>query len=236
MSKLVLWGTSIGKGVVYDEHRRRYALAKDRCANVMTAAGLQVENHARMGATIRDGMADLMETETHAGDIAVLEYGGNDCDLDWQAVSDHPDIRQEGKTPLAAFQELLNEFIRRVRARGMQPVLVNPPPLLSHRYYEWVSQNRDADAIARYLGDIENIARWHERYARVIERTARLQRCPLADFRGLFLDQPHMEDFICLDGIHPNENGQRLMGQHVCDALLHPHTGECLLVLPDQNG
>lgn len=232
MSKLLLWGTSIGKGVVYDENRRRYALAKDRCANVMTAAGLQVENHSRMGATIRDGLSDFMETETRPGEIAVLEYGGNDCDLDWQVVSDHPECRQEGKTPLSAFQELLTEFVRRVRARGMQPVLVDPPPLVSRRYYEWVCQNRDADAIARYLGDIENIARWHERYARVIERTARQQGCLLADLRGLFLDQPHMEELICLDGIHPNENGQRLMGQRVCGALRSPRTDAGVLVLP----
>lgn len=210
-----LWGDSIGKGVVYDENRRRYCLAKDRCSALITAAGIKLENHARMGATVADGYADFCETETMPGDVAAIEFGGNDCDLDWNAVAEHPEVFHDGKTPLADFRALLSMFIRQAEQRHMSPMLVTPPPLISSRYYDWVCKGRDGEKILAYLGDVEHIYRWQERYAQVVREVAWKEDVPLLDLRAVFLDQPNLTQLYCLDGIHPNAQGQELMAKAV---------------------
>ena len=104
MKTIVLWGDSIGKGVIYSEERNRYCLAKDRCTNLLQQAGLSIECNARMGATITEGYRQYLDTEARPGDIAVIEFGGNDCDPDWDEVDSDPDSFHDGRTPIALFR------------------------------------------------------------------------------------------------------------------------------------
>lgn len=213
--KVYLWGDSIGKGVVYDEQRARYCLTQDRCTALLARAGIAMDSHARMGATLRDGYADFCQTETQPGGVAVIEFGGNDCDLDWQAVSEHPEVFHDGRVPLAEFEALLAQFIAEVRQRALTPVLVTPPPLISQRYFAWVSRGRDAERIRQYLGDVEHIYRWQERYAQAVREAAWQAHAPLMDMRQVFLAQPYLPELICLDGIHPAPQAHALMARAV---------------------
>lgn len=61
---IYLWGDSIGKGVIYNPERKRYCLAQHRCSKALSAAGLNLDNHAQMGATVLDGFEDFCQTET----------------------------------------------------------------------------------------------------------------------------------------------------------------------------
>ena len=216
---IVLWGDSIGKGVIYNETRRRYCLAKDRCIALLQAAGLKIENNARMGATIGEGYRDFCETEAKPGDIVVIEYGGNDCDPDWDAVAADPTVFHDGKTPLPVFRDTLRRFILDARDRGLRPMAVVPPPLEADRYYRWVSKGRDGRQILRYLVDVQHIYRWQERYANAVREVARKLDCPVIDLREPFLDAADLPSLICEDGIHPNEAGQQLMARTIEAAL-----------------
>ena len=224
---IILWGDSIGKGVVYSEERKRYMIAKDRCVNLLRAAGLDIESHAVMGATIADGYEQFLESETKPGSHLVIEYGGNDCDPDWDAVAREPECFHDGRTPLAQFRALLGQFIEAGRQRGLRPVLAVPPPLDAQRYFRWISQQRSAERILRYLGDVQHIYRWHERYVLAIHDVARAYDCPELDLRSPFLDARFMPGLICRDGIHPNEAGQRLMADTALSVLgLHSHEAD----------
>ncbi len=97
------------------------------------------------------------------------------------------------------------------KTAGLTPILVTPPPLVSKRYFDWVSRNLNADRILAYLGDVEHIYRWQERYALMIRNVAREQGVRLLDIRDAFLAQPRMTDLICIDGIHPNEKGHAML-------------------------
>ena len=124
---LSVWGDSIAKGVIFDEARGRYAVLKDSClSRLAREKGVFVENHSVMGQTSENALERMRGEDLKPGEIAVIEYGGNDCDLDWQAVSDHPEIPQFGKVPLAKFAQNLKELVRRVSASGAEPVLVTP--------------------------------------------------------------------------------------------------------------
>ncbi len=214
-----LWGDSIGRGVVYNEARGRYCLAGERCERILQACGVPLENHARMGATIREGYADFAASETRPGDVAVIEYGGNDCDLDWDEVASRPSAVHEARTPLDEFAEMLRLFAREAQSRGMSAVMVLPPPLHSGRFFRWVSQNLDADAVLGYLGDVEHIGRWHESYVDAIREAARDTGSGLLDLHGPFLQARNFPGLMCQDGMHPNEAGQELMARVALAAL-----------------
>ena len=218
-NSFVLWGDSIGKGVVYSPERGRYCLTPERCARLVSDKGIRLTSYARFGATIREGFADFLKEKTEPGSAVLIQYGGNDCDLDWQAVSEHPDVFHDGKTPLHEFGLLLRRFAQETRARGGLPVLVLPPPLYSARYFAWVSRGRNQDAILRYLGDVEHIGRWHGTYVEAIRAAARDTDSPLLDFNTPFLRAMNYPALMCEDGIHPSREGQRLMAETALEKL-----------------
>lgn len=218
-TKYYLWGDSIGKGVVFDPERGRYCLTPARCAQAVRTGGVNLVSFARFGATVGEGLRDFEEEETEPGGIVLIQYGGNDCDLDWQAVSDAPEVFHDGKTPLAEFGRLLRQFAQSARARGLSPVLVLPPPLYSRRYFEWVCQGRDEAAILQYLGDVEHIGRWHACYVEEIRAAAADTDSRLLDFYSPFLRAMNFPELMCRDGIHPSAAGQTLMAQTVLEIL-----------------
>ena len=124
INSVSVWGDSIGKCIVFDEARGRYAICKDNYAAHLKAGGVTVENHSVMGYTVCQ--AQLAEKDMRPGGVAAIEFGGNDCDLDWKAVSENPDIYHEARTPIALFKDKLAEMVKKARAFDMRAVLVVP--------------------------------------------------------------------------------------------------------------
>ena len=217
--KIYLYGDSIGQGVIWDEARGRYRLAPARCVRVLEQAGVPVENHARMGMTARKGLELFLAEPPAEEGLLVIEFGGNDCDLDWNALQCAPEEPLPAKTPLHEFETLLDAFVREGRLRGHTPVLVTPPPLHCRRYFDWVCRGRNAAALLRGIGDVEHIYRWEERYARAVTKAARRNVCPCLDLREPFLDSSRFPELICADGIHPTGEGQELMARTALQAL-----------------
>ena len=209
---LSIWGDSIAKGVVFDEQRGRYAVCRDNCVSRLSRdAGVDVENFSVMGNTTEQGLRRMEGQPLKPGNLAVIEFGGNDCDLDWAAACEHPEVEQRGRVPLEACGENLRAMVRRVRDGGMIPALVTPPPLVAQRYFDWVSRKLDKARILSYLGDVEHIYRWQERYALMIRRVAARENAMLLDVRDWFLSQARFTDLMCVDGIHPNARGHELL-------------------------
>ena len=214
INALHIWGDSIGKGIIFDESRGRYAIARDRWSvQVQETLGITVKTHAHMGATSADGLVDLMDKAEIAGSLIAIEFGGNDCDLNWPEISQDPGRLHEARVPIEAFRKNLEAFIAKVRKLGARPLLITPPPLDAQRYFAWVTRNLNADAVLAYLGDVQHIYRWHERYANAIRDVARQTRCELFDLRDVFLAQHNLPSFLCIDGIHPNEKGHALIAR-----------------------
>ena len=220
--KVIVWGDSVAKGVVYDEARGRYVLSPTTAAAIAgEQLGLEIVNRSRMGATVAEGermmQADLARGLT--ADMAIIEYGGNDCDFDWRAISEAPDAAHDPKTPAPLFAEKLRGMIATVADAGIEPMLVTLPPIVSGRYFDFISRGLDAGHILRWLGDKDHIYRYHERYSVMISRIARECGCRLLDLRGEFLALWNSERLFCFDGIHPNEEGQRFMGDAIVRAI-----------------
>jgi len=212
LSGLCVWGDSIAKGIVFDENRGRYAVCRENCLTKLGREyGLTISNYSVMGQTSENGLTRMRPQDLKPGQVAVVEYGGNDCDLDWKAVSENPSLRQDGKVPLEQFGKNIIEMILRVREAGMKPLLVTPPPLVAQRYFEWVAKDLNRENILRYLGDIQAIYDWQKAYADRVRDIADDMRVRLLDIRSKLLDSGNYAELMCVDGIHPNEKGHALI-------------------------
>lgn len=235
-TEIHVWGDSLARGVVYNDQRGRYAISTERFSTRLQATlGCKVENHSIMGATVIEGFAMFEKSNPAPGALCVVEYGGNDCDLDWAAVAAHPDAPREGKVPLRLFEETLTTFVHTIRQRGMKPLLVTPLPLHAQRYFNWVTRGLDAEAVLQALGDVNHIYRWQERYSIAVRRVSQATHCRLFDARDVMLSQPNYENLMCVDGIHPNDAGHRLLAdatilqsKHDPDRLEQTAAGEAL--------
>jgi hypothetical protein len=91
--------------------------------------------------------------------------------------------------------------------------LVTPPPLDAQRFFNWVTKGLDAEAVLRYLVDVQNIYRWQERYAIAVRDVALETGCDIFDLRDVFLARMDVADLISLDGMHPNTKGHMLIAE-----------------------
>lgn len=170
-----------------------------------------------MGRTITKGheilTKDLAKDATN--DIAIIEFGGNDCDFNWTEVSEDPTAEHIPSTPLNIFEMQLLEMIARLKKLDIKPILMTLPPLHAKRYFEFITRNGlNKDNILQFLGgDVEMIYRWQERYSNTISRIAAETGSHIIDVRDSFLAEFHYENLLCADGIHPNEAGHIVMSQ-----------------------
>ena len=117
---------------------------------------------------------------------------------------------------LAQFTALYQQAIARLRALDIRPVLITLPPVCAGRYFRWITRSGlNAGAILRWLGDVEAIYRYQERYSRTLETLARDSGCLCVDLRGALLQNRQLEPYYCDDGIHPNEAGQQVLHRAV---------------------
>lgn len=215
----VVWGDSLARGVIFDEKRGRYSIAPCPAADLVAQElGIDITNRSRMGLTTTQGM-QMMEKDLEKGlhaDAAVLEFGGNDCDFDWKAISEAPDQDHQPKTPAIQFEKNMRSMIEKVQQAGMEPVLVNLPPINAERYFHFLSKGGLSQGnILRWLGETFQIYRYQERYSMIVTRIAQECGCRLLDIRSAFLNIWNSAPFLCHDGIHPTAQGQELIGKTI---------------------
>ena len=215
-SEIQIWGDSLAVGITYDERRNRYAISKERCTNRLSESlHCKVVNNAKMGATVLDGLERFANAKPVEGALCVVEYGGNDCNLDWQRLSDDPNAEPLAKVELSVFTQKLEEFIRKIEAGGMKAVLVTPLPLHAERFFDWVSQGLNRESIRHALGDIQTIYSWQERYTIAVRKVAQKMGTPLIDLRDAMLANNRYPFLICKDGMHLRDEGYRYLSDYL---------------------
>ena len=216
-----VWGDSIGKGVMFDTARNRHVICRDSYEAYLKNSGVDVRNYSVMGCTAPRGVELMTENRLNAGGIAVIEFGGNDSDLDWKAVCDDPDTAAENvvKVTIPDFKKALMAMVDKARQFGLKPILSTPIPVIADRYFEWISKPLDREKILDYLGAAEYIYRWQERYDIAVREIAALAGVKLFDIRTRFLQERRIGDFMSIDGIHPNAKGHELIKDTVLEYL-----------------
>ncbi len=219
--RIVLWGDSLGRGVVWNDARARYAYAPESAAVVAgEALGLQVENHSKFGRTAPEGL-ELMTRELAEGvdcDAAVIEFGGNDCNFDWAAVSAAPEGEHLPATTPETFRKTLSEMVQLLKNRGIRPILMTLPPIDARRYFRFLCGSKLNPAnVLKWLGDVQQIYRFQELYSHIIEQVSFRMQSELIDLRAQCLQEhAYVTSMLCADGLHLNPLGQRFAGECIC--------------------
>ena len=188
MKKLKIYGDSILKGVMYSEELKRYRLYGYRF-DELAARGVEVENNCKMGATVDKGFEIMRDTLSDCGKdtVVVMEFGGNDCDYNWKAVSENPDIPHFCNTPEDKFIETYRKAIKYALDRGADVRVCTLVPIESGKFMDWITRGLSYDTILGWLGDVNMLARWQEYYSRLSERVAAEAGVPVLDLRTAFL-------------------------------------------------
>ena len=215
-----IFGDSVGKGVVLSD-AGRYASGSPDINSLTGRDDITLKNYSRFGFVTEKTLwlIEKCGDEIASSDAVFIEVGGNDCDFDWQSISETPDEEHLCKTPPALFEKIYTELLKKAKSFGKKVFALNLPPIVAARYLKNISQRAGvcAENVLKWLGSVETIYRYQEMYSIMVEKIARAVDVALIDIRSAFLSDHHYENFICEDGIHPNSKGYELIYKSVIE-------------------
>lgn len=216
---VTIYGDSILKGILLENGR--YTINREWEKRFCERFPVRLTNRSRFGCTIKKALGLIRkdsEKPCAEEEIALLEFGGNDCDYDWAEIARDPARDYDCKTPPETFCEEYREAIRMIRRSGRTPVLVTLPPIHSERYLRFICRDGlDRNNILSWLGDVDAIYRWQEKYSDMVTALAAQENVRLIDLRAAFLrDGRSPEELLCADGIHPSRSGQGVIYDALC--------------------
>ena len=221
METIAAFGDSVLKGVIYENEHYRVADTSFQkiCED---SFGITVENKARFGSTITRGEKifekNLELIRECSGQYVILEFGGNDCDFNWKEISEDPDRKHLPMSTIENFTSTYMEIINSIQDMGKIPVLLSLPPIDSTRYFRHISRGLSGENILKWMrNDKQYITNWHERYNIEIFKMAINCQVPVIDITSIFLEKKNYSRYLCEDGIHPNEEGHKLIAKAIED-------------------
>lgn len=226
MKKLEIFGDSILRGVVFSTEENKYQLCADHQYASVANLGVEVHNHSKMGATVEKG-AKILEKRLEDIDsdtTVLLEFGGNDCDYDWQAISEDPAGHFLPHTPEEKFVCAYKSLIDKIKEKGAKVYLATLAPIDCNKYMRWITHGRSYENVLRWLGDVPHLARWQAYYNQLVENIAASLGCPLIDLRAALQQQEeNTTELICADGIHPTQAGHDIIHNQLCKLVSEQH-------------
>jgi lysophospholipase L1-like esterase len=214
--KITVFGDSIGKGIT-TESGRPVVMKNSAVSLTEGAFGLSIDNRSVFGQSLKRLMERkqieryLSTLDTSKRNVAVLELGGNDADFDWRKVAQAPNEFHDSHTSVKEFSRLYKEAIEILQDAQVRVVACTIVPIDSKRFFDNViGMVADKEKVLEFFyGDFNTIHRHQEMFNNEILKNAYAHGLPVIDLREKFLQSNVFDDLMCLDGIHPNQMGQR---------------------------
>lgn len=213
------FGDSVLKGVIKENDK--YKVSKNSFANICEKIlGVKVENKAKFGSTITVGEKSIEKNidviKQSNSKYVIMEFGGNDCDFKWSEISKNPEEEHSAKSKIGEFKKVYTELIKKMQDINKIPVLLSLPPIDARRYFDTVSKGLNSINILKWMnGDKQFITNWHERYNIEVFKLAIYNKIPIIDITSKFLEETNYSKFLCEDGIHPNEEGHKIIASSI---------------------
>jgi len=208
------------KGIIFDETTGRFRMLKDNFVSLCKKRlNVYVSNVARARSTVLTGKRYYGRYRANfSGCVYMfLMFGGNDCNYDWDAIAKEPNREHQPACSLELFREKYTALITEIKRDGIMPVLLSLPPVNANRYYHEICKKRSEKAIRFWMNsDIDYIRRWHEMYNLAIFNIGLDFEIPVFDITSPFFAQRNADDYLCLDGVHPNAAGHQLIADAIC--------------------
>ncbi len=219
MSEIYAFGDSVLKGVILENNK--YKVCKNRFSNICeNALNVVVENKAKFGSTITTGKKSFENNRdvlTNPDiEYIVLEFGGNDCDFNWKEISENPNIEHQANNTIEDFIKTYTEIIQTIKQYNKNPVLLSLPPIDAEKYINRISRKLNKENILKWMKNNPYfVTNWHERYNIETFKMAINNNISIIDITSKFLEQKNYSTFLCEDGIHPNEEGHKLISEAI---------------------
>lgn len=214
--KIIVIGDSILKGAVTGTASGHlFDIIEDSSLNLaQKALGFEMDNQSVFGNVISKGQRKLnkMLERGESADFCIVEFCGNDSDYDWALVSENPQENHLQRTPPSDFIRIYSEMIKSLREHKITPVIMISPALVADRWFNHITKGHNADNILNFLGgDREKPYKNQKEYDDALLEFAKKNSVQYVNMRTAMEECGHFEDLMCLDGIHPNEEGYRFM-------------------------
>lgn len=217
MSDILALGDSVLLGIV--SRNNRFVACENSFVHIIEQKlSVTIENKSRLGATIKYGkaFANKSNIDETLNKTVFLEFGGNDCDFNWEDVALTPSGFHNPNTTLDDFHSEYVALINRIQSIGGTPFLLSLPPIVPHRYLSLLSSKYNREDLLKWAeGDIDFLKHWHEIYNIEVFKIARECDVPIYDITTCFYEKKHYESFISSDGIHPNEEGHKMIANKI---------------------
>jgi acyl-CoA thioesterase-1 len=224
--KIAVIGDSIARGIILDRETGAYRPCENSFSRKLDRLeGISVENIASFGATITKSLKIVQRhaAKIQDSDLALVEVGGNDSDFSWREIAKAPELVHEANTPPERYRSEYVRLLHSLRDLGIEPVVLNLPPISSQRYFAHFSasmKEAEKENIVRWLqDDIEQIYEFHRGYSLAAAEIAEEEKVRFIDIRHAFVRSGVYDSFLCDDGIHPTEIGQHLMYERIAAEL-----------------
>jgi lysophospholipase L1-like esterase len=227
-SKIIALGDSIIKGVVLnieENGKLHYALCDHTIADeVAQHTHQEVVNLGKIGCTIEAGerILDCHIESIENAKYALLCFGNNDCDYHWRAIATNPKGEHHPKTPISVFEKAYARIIDKLRKAGVTPIIMTMPTIDAARYCQFVSSvlsEEEKRNLNKWLKTgAEAIWAGHELYNDAIKRVAAAVDAKLVDVSSIW---KNTSKCLCVDGVHPNAEGQKTIGEAIVSSLQH---------------
>ncbi len=214
---ITVFGDSIGKGV-YTEGDKTGILRNSAVKLFEKEYNIEIDNRSAYGQTLKKFKArnnlekylEGLDRSENALNIAVIELGGNDADFKWAEVGKNPHGKHNSVTDVEDFSRTYGDMIQRLKAENVKVVTCTIVPISSKRYFNNViSKIADKDGVLEFFnGDFDTIHRHQEMFNNEILKNSYLYGAKVIDIRKNFLNSTDFESLMCMDGIHPNADGQ----------------------------
>lgn len=218
-----IWGDSVLKGIVYDEKQEKYVTCHKSAVSMLSREypEMTIRDLSRFGSTAPKGESRLRYSieNGYVPDMAIIEFGGNDCDFKWQEVSDNCQSDHQPHISLDKYIDSMKRMTEFLRENGIDPVIATLPPISAERYFDWICMPDTIDPVRvlYWLDEKQIIYRSQERYSHAAMKLAYDEGVLLLDLREPMLELRNYSDYLCIDGIHPNEKGQQFIGKVLID-------------------
>ncbi len=217
--EVTIFGDSITKGMYFDGLKPQKI--QNSFVEILQKEGnLSITNNSVFGQTLkRVYEKGIIQTYALQNDVdnrvCVIALGGNDSDYNWLEVQNGSAITYAPKTSLEEFSFMLENLVEILKEKNIIPILCSLCPVDSNRYFDNVLAKKfDGTKILEFLhGDKQNIYRYQELYNNEIIKLAMKTNTIFFDYRKEFLKRADYTQLMCLDGIHPNEQGHKLIAE-----------------------
>lgn len=220
---IVAYGDSITKGIIYDDKKSKYAILKENFTSIIEdKIKSPVYNVGKFGNTIIRGARKMYnDVIKKSPDMVLVEFGGNDCDYNWDDIAKNPNMEYKPNTDIITFRATLLTMIDTLKTNHILPVLMTLPPLDPLKYFKWIAKEdpNNEKNILQWLGTKDRLFNWHDSYSKMITEVANETGTVLIDVRSEFLKYNDYSKFLCIDGIHPNTEGQSLIASVILNFI-----------------